>query len=115
MHESQLARRVLEVVLARARDAGAGSVRRVQGRLGEMEALSEDALAFHFRALARGTEAEHAELAIRLQHVAARCRACDRVYLPDHVLLCPACASTDGELLGEIGLLIETLEIEDAK
>lgn len=115
MHESQLARRLLDVVLERARDAGAGKVRRVQGRLGEMEALSADALAFHFRALARGTAAEHAELAIRLQRIEARCRACDRAYLPDHVLLCPACASTDGELLGEAGLVIESLDVEAAK
>jgi len=115
MHESQLARRLLDLVLARACEAGAGKVRRVQGRLGEMEALSADALAFHFRALARGTAAEQAELAIRLQHVEARCRACDRIYLPDHVLLCPACASTDGELLGEVGLVVESLEIEDTE
>lgn len=112
MHESQLARRVLDVVLARVRDAGASKVRRVRGRLGEMEALSADALVFHFRAHARGTAAEDAELAIRLQHVEARCRACDRVYLPDHVLLCPVCASTDGEMLGEVGLVIESLDVE---
>ena len=62
MHESQLARRVLDVVLARAREAGAVRVRTVRGRLGELEALSAAALAFHFRALARGTVAEDAEL-----------------------------------------------------
>jgi hydrogenase nickel incorporation protein HypA/HybF len=28
-----------------------------------------------------------------------------------HVVLCPACGSTDGELLGEIGLGIETIEV----
>jgi len=113
MHESQLARRVLDVVLARAREAGAGRVLTVHGRLGEMEALSADALAFHFRALARGTTAEDADLAIRLTHVEARCRGCSRTYLPDHVLICPACGSTDGELLDEVGLVVESLEVED--
>jgi hydrogenase nickel incorporation protein HypA/HybF len=95
MHESQLARRVLDVVLARAREAGAVRVRTVHGRLGELEALGAAALAFH------------------LHHVEARCRACARVYLPDHVLLCPACGSTDGDLLGEVGLVVESLEVDD--
>jgi hydrogenase nickel incorporation protein HypA/HybF len=113
MHESQLARRVLDVVLARAREAGAVRVRTVHGRLGELEALGAAALAFHFHALARGTVAEDAELALRLHHVEARCRACARVYLPDHVLLCPACGSTDGDLLGEVGLVVESLEVDD--
>lgn len=113
MHESQLARRVLDVVLARARGAGGGHVRRVEGRLGEIEALSADALSFHFRALARGTVAEDADLSIRLERVEARCRACSRVYLPDHVLLCPGCGSGDSELLGEVGVVVESVEIEE--
>jgi len=113
MHESQLARRVLEVVLARAEEVGARRVRGVCGRLGELEALSADALKFHFQARARGTLAENAELAIRLQHVEARCRTCQRTYLPDHVLLCPTCGSIEGDLLGEVGLVVESLEIED--
>lgn len=113
MHESQLARRVLDVVLARAREVGDGRVRCVRGRLGEIEALSADALVFHFHALARGTAAQDAELAIRLHHVEAKCRGCSKVYLPDHVLLCPSCGSTDGELLSEVGLVIESVEIEE--
>jgi hydrogenase nickel incorporation protein HypA/HybF len=113
MHELQLARHVLDVVLAGAREAGAVRVRTVHGRLGDVEALSATALAFHFHALARGTVAEDAELALRLHHVEARCRSCARVYLPDHVLLCPGCGSTDGNLLGEVGLVVESLEVDD--
>lgn len=113
MHESTLARRVLELVLTRATEAGATRVRAVHGWLAETEALSADALALHFAALAQGTAAEGATLAIALRHVEARCATCARVYRPDHVLLCPDCGSLEGELLGEVGLAIESLEVDD--
>lgn len=113
MHESLLARQILDVVLARAHEDGARRVRRVQGWIAETEALSPDSLELHFAAHARGTPAEEATLELRLLHVEARCRACARMYAPEHhLLLCPACGSTDGELIGETGLGIDTLEVD---
>jgi hydrogenase nickel incorporation protein HypA/HybF len=114
VHESTLARRLLEVVLTRAAEAGAARVGVVRGWLAETEALSAEALALHFGALAAGTVAEGARLEIAARHVEARCGACACVYRPDHVLLCPECGSTEGTLLGETGLGIESLEIEDS-
>ena len=113
MHESSLARQILDVVLARAREDGARRIHRVDGWVAETEALSSKSLAFHFAAHARGTAAEDARLELRLIHVEARCRACARTYAPEHhVLSCPACGSTAGELLGETGLGIDALEVE---
>jgi hydrogenase nickel incorporation protein HypA/HybF len=114
MHESSLARRLLEVVLAHATTAGAVRVRAVRGWIAETEALSPDSLAFHFAAHARGTPADGARLELRLERVHARCRACGGTYAPEHhVLLCPTCGDTDGELLGRTGLGLETLEAVD--
>lgn len=113
MHESSLAQRILEVVVQHATREGARRVRVVRGWVAETEALTPESLAFHFEARARGTLAEGARLDLRVLHVEARCRACGRTYAPDHhVLLCPACGDTDGELLGETGLGIDALEVE---
>jgi hydrogenase nickel incorporation protein HypA/HybF len=113
MHESSLARRILDAVLERAGDAGAQRVRAVRGWIAETEALSPESLDFHFSAHARGTAAEGARLDLRLVHVEARCRSCGATYAPEHhLLLCPACGSTDGEELGETGLGIEALEVD---
>jgi hydrogenase nickel incorporation protein HypA/HybF len=113
MHESALAKRILEVVLERSGSAAARAVRAVRGWIAETEALSPESIAFHFAALARGTPAEGARLELQLIHVEARCRACGTRYAPEHhVLLCPGCGSTDGEELGQTGLGIETLELE---
>jgi|SRR6516164_9938878 hydrogenase nickel incorporation protein HypA/HybF len=112
MHESSLARRLLEVVLA---TAGPARVSAVRGWIAETEVLSRESLDFQFAAHARSTTAEGAHLDLRLVHIEARCRTCRRTYAPDrHVLLCPACGGTDGELLGETGIGLEAVEVLDA-
>jgi hydrogenase nickel incorporation protein HypA/HybF len=111
MHESSLAKRILDEVLARA--AGR-PVRRVLGRVAEDEALSREALELHFQAHARGTVAASAELAFALRHLSARCKACNTLFLPDHhVHLCPACGAMDAELDGEPGVFIESIIVEE--
>lgn len=114
MHESSLAQRILDVVLDRAAAARARRVRVVRGWIAETEALAPESLAFHFDARARGTIAEGARLELRLLHVDARCRACGGSYAPEHhILLCPTCGSTDGEVVAPTGIAIETLEIDE--
>jgi len=113
MHESSLARRILDAVLERAAAASARRVVRVRGWLAETEALSPKSLGFHFSALAKGTIAESAELELELIHIEARCKGCGAHYPCDHhLVLCPSCGSTDGEPLRETGLAIEAMEVE---
>jgi hydrogenase nickel incorporation protein HypA/HybF len=113
MHESSLAKQILRAVLERAEVDGAKRVHEVRGWAAETETLSHDSLALHFQAHARGTIADGARLSLRLVHVEARCSACDHVYAPEHhLLLCPACGGTEGELLGRTGLGIDALEVE---
>jgi hydrogenase nickel incorporation protein HypA/HybF len=109
VHESSLAKKILELAMT----AGGGAeVRVVRGRVAETETLSREALELHFRAYARGTPASAAELRIELVHVEARCRACGATYRPEHhVLVCDRCGSTDGEELGTTGLWIDAIEV----
>lgn len=112
MHESSLAKQILSTVLDRGAREGAARVRAVRGWIAETERLSVESITFHFRALARGTIAEDAELNLVVRHVEARCTSCAAVFLPDHhVLLCPRCGSIDGELLGRVGILIESIDV----
>lgn len=112
MHESGLARQLLAFALARAHADGAVRVRAIRGWIAETESLSAESLRLHFAAHAAGTCAEGAQLELRLVHVDARCRECGEIYAPEHhVLLCPACASSDAELLGRTGVGIDALEV----
>jgi hydrogenase nickel incorporation protein HypA/HybF len=80
----------------------------------ETETLSAEAIALHFGAYARGTIAEGAELEVICVHVEAKCGGCGAVYRPEHhVLVCPACGAVGGEELGERGIWVEEVGIED--
>ena len=110
MHEASLAHGILRAVLDRVEPGD--QVQEIRGWLAETEALDAGSIAMHFRGLARGTPAAAAKLALELVHVPARCRACGRVYPPDHHLtLGPDCGSTEGELLGETGLKITEMDV----
>jgi hydrogenase nickel incorporation protein HypA/HybF len=112
MHETALAKRILEVALAGLSEAGASRVLSVRGFIAETERLDPESLAFHFAAHARGTPAAGAELRLELVHVKARCRACGAVYEPEHhVTLCPECSSADAELLGETGFGVREIDV----
>jgi hydrogenase nickel incorporation protein HypA/HybF len=115
MHESAIARRFLSAVLDRARLEGepAVAVRHIRGWIADAEALSADSIAFHFGVLSAGTMAAGARLELEVRRIDARCRACGDTYWPDHhVTLCPACGSADGELLGDTGVGIESIDVE---
>jgi hydrogenase nickel incorporation protein HypA/HybF len=114
MHESSLAKQLLDLSLAQAARAPGARVRVIRGRVAETETLSGDSLELHFRAHARGTAAEGARLEVELVHVRARCRSCGQTYLPEHhALICPGCASTDAEELEPTGLFLSTIDVED--
>ena len=110
MHETALAKRILDAVIARAEGR---RVIRVRGTVAEDEALSHESLAFHFAAHARGTPAEGASLELELRHLAARCAACNESFLPEHhVHRCPRCGSLDTALEGEPGVFVESIDVE---
>jgi hydrogenase nickel incorporation protein HypA/HybF len=49
---------------------------------------------------------------MRCERLAAKCLRCGERYEPDHhLLLCPRCGSTDGELLGEPMLRVDEIVV----
>jgi hydrogenase nickel incorporation protein HypA/HybF len=113
MHESSLARQLLEAALAKADREGARRILAVRGWIAESEALSRESLEYHFSAHAKKTIAQDAKIEIRTIHVSARCADCGNTFMPrDHVTLCPRCGSLNCELLGRVGIGIDAIDIE---
>ena len=113
MHESLLARQMVQTVVDRAAAEGARRVLVVRGWVAETEALSQESLAIHFAAHARGTPADGARLDLRVEHVEARCQGCGGTYAPDHhVIICPHCGGMEADLLGRTGLGVEAMEVD---
>jgi hydrogenase nickel incorporation protein HypA/HybF len=114
MHESSLAKRIVELVLEAVKQERAPRIRAVRGFVAETEALDPAALELHFNAHARGTAAEGARLELRVTHVRARCLECGHEYLPEHhVTLCSRCGAVEAEILGHTGFGIDAIELED--
>jgi len=114
MHESALARRLLDAAIELAREHCARRVVSVCGWIADSEPLDRASVERHFMACANGTAAEGARLELRLDHVTARCADCAAIYLPTgHLTLCPQCGSPEAELTGKTGAGIESLEVED--
>jgi hydrogenase nickel incorporation protein HypA/HybF len=113
MHESSLARQIVEMALAHAAESGARRVRRVDGWVAETERLSPESVRLHFERLAEGTPAARAALNLRVVHVAVRCDGCSQEYPPEHhLLICPHCGHVGGQLLGRTGVGLEAVEVE---
>jgi hydrogenase nickel incorporation protein HypA/HybF len=114
MHESSLAKRILELALEAVEREPAPRIRAVRGFVAETEALNPAALELHFNAYARDTAADGARLELRVTHVQARCSQCGHEYPPEHhVTSCPRCGSVDAEILGHTGFGIDTIELEE--
>ena len=112
MHESQLARQVLDAVLARADAEKATRILVVRAWLADPEGLSPESLRFHFAAHARGTLAEGARLGISITRIAARCRACGEVFeTEEHVPVCPTCDATACDWTRPPGLGIDDMDV----
>ncbi|HTQ24865.1 MAG TPA: hydrogenase maturation nickel metallochaperone HypA [Candidatus Binataceae bacterium] len=109
MHESSLAKKILDAALELAPD---GMIVAVRGWIADTEAMDRASLALHFAAHARETRAETARLEMRIAQVAARCVQCGERYAPDHLMmLCPRCGSTEAQLLGRIGIGIDAIDV----
>jgi Zn finger protein HypA/HybF involved in hydrogenase expression len=62
MHEAGIADRILDIVIARATEAGAPRITAIHVEAGALSAVSEDSLRFHWEQHAAGTPAEGAVL-----------------------------------------------------
>jgi hydrogenase nickel incorporation protein HypA/HybF len=113
MHELSIMEGALSMALDQAQRAGAVRVHVIRLRIGALSGVVPDALEFAFEALASGTLAEGAKLAI--EQVPARfwCATCTREFQSDDMFAeCPECHSLSGELRAGREMELASLEID---
>ncbi len=112
MHETALARSLLDLVTAEAEKQSARPVM-VRLRCSQFDAVNEEVLSFAFRAAAEGTVCESAELRLNRTPVKARCCQCGKEFDFDiAVYACPHCSGEHFDLLKPEPLIVETIEFE---
>ena len=113
MHELSIMESALAMALDTAQQARAQRVLVIRLRVGALSGVVPEALRFAFEALAPGTLADGAELAI--EHVPAQfwCAPCAKEFTADDLFAeCPECHTPSTELRAGRELQVASLEIE---
>jgi hydrogenase nickel incorporation protein HypA/HybF len=103
----------LSLALEQAQQAGATRLHVVRLRIGALSGVVPEALEFAFEALASGTLAEGAKLAI--DRVPARfwCATCAREFQADDMFSeCPDCHAPSGEIRAGREMELASLEVD---
>ncbi len=112
MHEMAIAEGILDIALDYARRNDAGRITKAALLVGEMAGVELESLAFCWSALAKGTIAEGADLAVTRVPLRGRCGACGRERAVERYnFICPDCGGTL-EIISGRELRVDYLEME---
>jgi hydrogenase nickel incorporation protein HypA/HybF len=113
MHELSIMQSALDMVLDKARQAGASRVHAIRLRIGTVSGVVPDALQFAFEALTADTPAEGARLII--EDVPARfwCDTCHKEFeSPNLLAQCPDCQGLSRELRAGREMELASMEVD---
>ena len=113
MHELGVTENIVNVVSAKAGEAQASKVMRINLVVGELSGFVPDCIQFYFDSLSRDTIAEGAVLHFESVPAELRCRDCSTTFHPQDTLWsCPECKGRSIEISKGRELYIESMEVE---
>jgi hydrogenase nickel incorporation protein HypA/HybF len=117
MHEVAIVQALIEQVEQEVRQSGqTGRVLRLELVIGRLSGVHPDSIRFAVEVLGPGTLVEHAQVDIVQPPAYCSCRACGAHHPIDELtLLCPQCGSPEVAIEGGTELLLQSIELEDAK
>ena len=113
MHEMSIAQSLIEIIKEEMDKHDAKVLRTVHLNIGQMSAVVPDSLSFCFEVITAGTELEGARLVMDLVPLEGFCRDCnDTFQIENYAFACPACGSTEIEVIGGQDLSIVDMEVD---
>ena len=113
MHELGLTQELVNIVDAKAAEAGAVRVSSVSLVIGAYSGVEADAVEFCFSVVAQGTRAEGAKLEIEKVPLTVKCRDCGKTGgNPDNFPACPVCSSMNVEIVAGKEFTIRSMEVD---
>ena len=113
MHELGVTENIVNIALAKAGEAQASKVIRINLVVGELAGFVPDCIQFYFDSLSKDTVAQGAILHFESVPAELRCRDCSTIFRPQDTLwACPKCKGRSVEILKGRELYIESLEVE---
>lgn len=113
MHETAIARSIIDIAVAAAEKEGARRITKVNVVAGELRAIVPSQFYFCFGLMAENTIASGAVLGLEITPIKGRCRDCDETFIvEDYRFVCPKCQGTDVETVGGTELRLRDIEVE---
>ncbi len=113
MHELSIATNVLEFAEEFAREHHVTKIKRIDLEVGQLSGIVIDSLKFAFEFAVKNTVLEHAEVVITVVPGKSKCLQCETVFdIVDWSTICPACHSTDFEILDGKEMQIKSIFID---
>ena len=113
MHELGVTENIVNIALAKAGEAQASKVIRINVVIGELSGFVPDCIQFYFESLSKDTIAQGAVLHFESVPIQLRCRDCAATFHPqDTMWSCPQCHGRSVEIHKGRELYIDSLEVE---
>lgn len=113
MHELSIAQSILDIVNQNLPADNNTRVKSVKVRIGKLSNVLPDSLRFCFEAITKDSDFENTELLINIIPITIECKDCEKhSEISDYVFACPACSSSNIQVVGGNDLNIEEIEIE---
>ena len=114
MHEMSLALQIIDIVIGKAREEGAGRVTCVEVEVGSLAGVMGEALEFCFEAAAKDTPVEQARLVLIHSCAEGVCGDCSSRFDVQRIpACCPVCGEYRVQVFGGQELKIKAIHIED--
>ena len=113
MHELMVTESILEIALRHAGQAKAGRISDLYLVIGALSSVVDDSVQFYWDFVSEGTAAEGATLHFRRIPAELACQACGHTYSPDENLTCPACESSNIQIISGQEFFLEAIEISE--
>ncbi len=113
MHESLLAKDVVDLILTEAHKYGAKKILAAKITVSDTESINKEAFDFHIKNYSQKTMLENVEIQIELVHVPVVCESCGAKYFTDsHTNICEKCGTPSIRPEKEEGVKIEYIDID---
>jgi hydrogenase nickel incorporation protein HypA/HybF len=113
MHELGVTENIVNIALAKAGEAQASKVIKINLVVGELSGFVPDCIQFYFDTLSRDTIAQGAMLHFESVPTQLRCRDCSAIFQPEDTMwTCPACKGQSIEIFKGRELYVESMEVE---
>ena len=113
MHELGVTENIVNIALAKASEAQANKVIKINLVVGELSGFVPDCIQFYFDSLSKDTIAQGAGLHFESVPTQLRCRDCSTTFQPQDTLWsCPKCRGQSIEISKGRELYIESMEVE---